>query len=145
MKEHLITAWGEPPEEYTLIAQGNFTPIDAENYLFVFASEVSIEEERKAELALYCNRHPGLSFRVNGKKANTFLLGDRVEILTPGKRIELQFHLEKGEGVFMGHLFPGTRSSHPGSTDRFVAHDWKISLRSLRRSPDCQIRLSVKF
>ncbi|MGH7889906.1 MAG: hypothetical protein ACRENF_05075, partial [Thermodesulfobacteriota bacterium] len=104
-------------------------------------SEKEVQEEM--EIAYFCNLHPGTRILINGQKATTFQLGDKVKIVSKDHAIELSFVLEEGEGQFWGHLYRGNR---PGQLccrgeEKHEAFDWVIGLRTVKRSAKATIRI----
>jgi hypothetical protein len=99
------------------------------------------------EAAYYCDASEDIEIFIDGKKGTVFTLGQTITIQSPEKTFTLLFELLRGEGEFCGHIF---RSNRPGqiATTGVLQHeafDWKIGLRTLRRSSDCAIRVQVKL
>lgn len=96
------------------------------------------------EAAFYCNAHPDNQVFIEGQKATTFQLGQTVQIFSGNlKKFDLVFQLVEGEGDFVGHVFRGNRSTQVAAKghDRYETYDWKISLRTVRRSPHCKLKI----
>jgi hypothetical protein len=76
-----------------------------------------------------------------------FYLGDTVAIRTPTLQIDLCFELSDGKGDFCGQILRGNRPSQIAAKGALLyeAFDWQIALRTLRRSSDCRVRLSVQL
>lgn len=153
---HFALLWGDANHLHSLTCRVSEAHTEARLYsrdpdgsperelVYDFSPNVAEDEEQKMELALYCDRHPENALFVNGKQANVFYLDDLVEIVSKKSRIQLRFSLNKGEGVFMGHLFPANRPSQISREDRFAAYDWKIALRTLKRSAGCSVKISMQ-
>lgn len=105
---------------------------------FALPEGVEVGREDLYEAALYLNRSPEHVLRVNGTHATTFSLGDEVSF---GSH-RLAFELVEGEGRFVGHLVPANRPGQAAAG--YEAYDWKIGLRTLRRSGACRIRILLK-
>lgn len=90
------------------------------------------------EMALYCNLSSETAVLINGKKATTFHLGDKVTLVSPKAHIELAFQLLEGKGDFVGHL---SRANRPGQLWKDGVYDWKIELRTLRRTARCVLQI----
>jgi hypothetical protein len=93
------------------------------------------------EVQFFCDASPDLSIEIDGAKGTAFALNQPIQIKTPSLTCTLQFELLQGEGDFCGRIF---RSNRPGqiAAHQYEAYDWKIGLRTLRRSSDCIIRVS---
>lgn len=143
---HLIRfLWGGIDQIYSLVCQENLCleRIDGD-FLLTYPKNLP-EEKRNMELSLYCSYHPDVVIKIGGKRQTVFYLGETIEIHTKGARLELTFSLEKGEGVFMGHISRGNRLSQVALTDSkdFSSYDWKIGLRTINRGEECTIRLKI--
>ncbi len=112
---------------------------------FDLPQEFDVSHNDLIESALYCNLSPETELFVANEKATVFGLGDSLEIRTPALTFELQFEMTAGSGEFCGQI---SRSNRPlqmccKGEDLYSAFDWKISLRTLRRTPKAQLRLSL--
>jgi hypothetical protein len=94
------------------------------------------------ETAFYCDAK--VEFAIEGKAGTSFQLGQPIQLKTPRFTCTLQFELLQGSGDFCGRIF---RSNRPNqiAAPNFEAFDWKIGLRTLRRSPDCIIQVTYKM
>ena len=97
------------------------------------------------EAALFCNLSSETEVFVGGKRGMVFKLGESVEIITPTCRFQLIFTLAKGSGDFALQISRGNRPAQTAAKGamRFEAFDWQISIRTLRRSSDCQFAVAV--
>jgi len=118
--------------------QHHFEP----DYIFTYPEEIA-DERKSAELTFYCDHHPDVTLNVNGKKATIFLITDTVTIETPNKTVKLTFKILEGEGTFMGHISRGNRPAQILGKN-FNAYDWKISLRTIRRTTKLKLALLVE-
>lgn len=94
------------------------------------------------ELSLFFNTDAFRALYVQGSPATTFQIGDTLELDLDGMRLQIQMILEKGEGRFFGHFLRGNRSCQKAK-GVYLAEDWQIALRTLCRSPDCQLKITV--
>lgn len=94
------------------------------------------------ELSLFFNTDAFRALYVQGAPSTTFQLGDSLELILKGMRVLIQITLEKGEGRFFGHFLRGNRSCQK-EKGAYLAEDWQIALRTLCRSPECQVNLSL--
>jgi len=137
--------WGSADQVRSLVCQDNMTlETKGNQLLFTYSKEVPSEKERM-ELTLFTEYDPHVKLFVEEKKQTVFHLGETVEIQTPEKTLKLVFTLEKGEGLFMGHISRGNRRAQiaiEGPKD-FSSYDWKIGLRSIHRSAETVIGLRV--
>lgn len=90
------------------------------------------------EAAFFCDSSPETQILIDGRRGTVFTLDQPVTIITPSLTITIQFKILKGEGEFCGHIFRGNRAGQIASHN-FETFDWKIALRTLRRSSDCVI------
>lgn len=112
--------------------------------LFDLPEEFDVSQNDLVEIAAYCNISEETEIFVSEKKASVFGLDDLVEIRTPKLNLQMKFELTHGSGDFCGHI---SRSNRPLQTacrgeHLFSAFDWKIFLRTLRRSPDARLSIS---
>ena len=118
------------------------TAHEGKTFLFDLPEEVDQTHNDLFEIIFYCSVSPDVSLTINGEKGTVFFLKDQIEIRSPNQTIFLRFELTKGTGDFRGHLFYGNRPSQT-KVKNHQAYDWQIALRTLRRSPKAQIRVSV--
>lgn len=133
--------WEEGDHLHTLVCQDK--GIKREELTFIYPEEIPNEKELN-ELTFYTDRHNEKTLRINGEKGTVFHLGDKVTIHTPSKTLTLSFHLAEGEGEFLGQLSFGNRPSQIETHD-LTAYDWKITLRTLRRSENLKLELVVSL
>lgn len=141
LDQGFLLLWGDETQTHSLYSREPIEQTGIETYCVKLPEEVPAEDE-SMELAFFLNHHPDHQILINGKKATTFLLGDKVEILSKGMRIELCFSAPQGK--FFGHLLRGNRPRQLYGT-RFDAYDWKIALRTLQREGDCTVSLTLKL
>lgn len=113
--------------------------------VFALPEEFDVSQNDLVETTAYCNLSEETELFVAGRKASVFALGDAVEIRTPKLSLQLRFDLIGGSGDFCGQI---SRSNRPLQTacrgkDLYSAFDWKISLRTLRRSPNALLCVSI--
>lgn len=109
--------------------------------VFDLAEGIEMGRSDLFEAALFCDMSPETALFVEGQKATSFRLGDKIAIQTPQRTITLRFELTSGSGDFCGHIF---RSNRPSQVCKgYEAYDWQIGLRTLRRSPTAQIQILV--
>lgn len=106
----------------------------------------NVSQNDLIEVAAYCNVSEETELFIAGEKASIFCLGDSVEVRTSKFSLQLRFDLIGGSGAFCGQI---SRSNRPLQTvcrgeELYSAFDWKISLRTLRRSSDARLRLSLE-
>jgi len=97
-------------------------------------TEIAFNRDDLFEVAFYCDAK--CQVLIDGQKGTVFKLGEPVQIITPSLKVTLRF---EGEGDFCGHIF---RSNRPNQIDETDSYDWKIGLRTLRRSPNCMITVN---
>ncbi|MCB1110587.1 MAG: hypothetical protein KDK64_06355 [Chlamydiia bacterium] len=126
--------WQEGESLHSLVCQEQ--KICLEDDILIYPEEVP-DEKQRTELSFYVNVHPSNTVQVNGEKGTVFRLGDTLQI---GEKWTLLFEKVAGEGDFLGQISRGNRPAQL-ETDITQAHDWKISIRTLRRSSDVKLKL----
>lgn len=94
------------------------------------------------ELAFFVNADPQTTVLIGQQKGTTFQFGEWIEIQSGERSISLRFNLAEGEGDFCGHIYRSNRSNQKRTSSE-EAFDWKIGLRTLRRSEKCAIIVDV--
>ena len=118
------------------------------NKIFFDLSEPFIEEKGDlVEAAVFSDISSETEVTIGGKKGTVFSLGDSIEITTPSLTIKLRFDLVEGEGDFCGHISRANRPAQTACKGAFLyeAFDWRIAMRTLRRSSGCQIVASIQL
>ncbi len=131
--------WQEGEHLHTLICQEK--KMTLKDNVFVYPEEKP-EEKKGMEISFYTDYHPDTEIRINGEKGTVFKLGDLVTIHTATKTLTLSFEIGEGEGILLGHISRGNRPSQLLTHD-FTAYDWKIGIRTLRRSKILRLSFSV--
>lgn len=129
--------WKEGGHLHTLVCQDK--NIIQEENVFTYPEEIP-DEKSRMELSFYTDRAEEKTILINGKKGTTFKLGDTLSVITPDKTLNFSFKLLEGEGDFLGHLSFGNRPSQL-EVHGFTAYDWKIGMRSLRRTAKVKLLL----
>ncbi|MCB1148869.1 MAG: hypothetical protein KDK48_01780 [Chlamydiia bacterium] len=151
---HFRLLWGDQNKIHSLSCQGGrisrfeFEKVEGGvDLVATFGEDPEFAGRDKAEeLCFYVDRHEGFEIFVWDKKATTFEFGDVLTLKGPGLKARMQFELEEGDGRVQGHIMPSNR---PAQTElkgenRFEAYDWKIALRTIRRSGPCKVRVRVR-
>lgn len=131
--------WEEGDHLHTLVCQDK--KMKREEMTFIYPKEIPNEKELN-ELTFYTDRHEKKTLLINGEKGTIFQLGDQVTIHTPTKTITLSFLITEGEGDILGQLSFGNRPAQI-ETDLLTAYDWKITLRTLRRTENLKLELAL--
>lgn len=97
------------------------------------------EREEEIPLSVFWSFGDATRVDVNGTQATVFRLEDRVCFSTSDQSIQIEMRIQKiaGEGEFLGRISFGNRP--PSAQDGIW--DWKVILRTLRRSPTCVLSL----
>ena len=97
------------------------------------------------EVSLFVDAAPGVDLRIAGEKGTAFSLRDRLSFQTASLRADVSFELLEGEGDFYGHILRANRSSQKAASGalQYEAFDWKIALRTLRRSDRCTLGMHL--
>lgn len=114
--------------------------------LVTLSSLPEMGREDLFEFSLFVDASPDISLAVDGKGGSLFYLNDLVSIQSETGQIALRFELVEGEANFCGHLL---RSNRPRQLSlsgplKYEAYDWKIALRTLRRSTPCKLRVAME-
>jgi len=99
-----------------------------------------LEGQEAIELSFFLNLAPDQHIFVQGKKATTFQLGDKIEFHSGDFCLAIEVHLESGQGQFFGHLLRANRSTQKGKNLKWETYDWQLALRTLRRSEECTLK-----
>ena len=126
--------WKEREHLHTLVCQEK--KITLEGDLLIYPQEIPDERERR-ELTFYVNAHPLNRPTLKGEKVTLFRLGEAIHL---GTKWRLCFEKERGEGDIVGQITLGNRPSQL-EVESGTAYDWRISLRTLRRTPDFRLKL----
>ncbi len=107
-----------------------------------FSESVPDDRDDGFEVSFFVNRSSVDKILVNGTKATTFQLQDSLQILSGTTQITLLFSIKEGEGRFFGHILYGNR---PGqlAVSKFEAYDYRIVVRTISRTPHCQIQVQA--
>ena len=129
--------WKEEEHLHTLVCQDK-NIIQEENN-FTYSEEIP-DEKNRMELSFYTDRAEEKTILINGEKGTVFKLGDTISIVTSVKTVNFTFKILEGDGDFLGHLSFGNRPAQLETHD-FTAYDWKIGIRTLRRTTILKLRL----
>ena len=122
--------WGNGHPTHSLVLETSGAVRDQT----IFLPEKEVHDE--VEVAYFCNLPNEIL--VEGKKATTFQLGQRLQV---GGKIELIFKVE-GDGQYWGHLYRGNR---PGQLFKDEAYDNIIALRTVKRSLSSTVKIGYKM
>jgi hypothetical protein len=115
----------------------------AKTLTFDLPEEPPLGKHDLFEVALFTDISPETELFVEGQKATSFQLGDRITIRTPQQTLHFRFELVSGSGTYCGHIFRANRPNQIANkgVNQYEAYDWQIGLRTLRRSGPAQIRI----
>jgi hypothetical protein len=127
------------------VGQTKIGTTDGIEFRIELPKEFQLDRTDLVECALYCAALPNTAIFIDGLKGTTFQLGQEIQIQTPDRNISMRFELEDGEGQFCGHILRGNRPTQTANTGPFLyeTFDWKIALRTLRRSSPCVLKLTL--
>lgn len=128
---------------HSLFAEASTVQKTETGFDLIFALENEVPEPKKElfEASIYCNRSEETSLWVQEKKATIFSLDQTVNIQTSALQMTCSFEILEGEGDFVGHILHGNR---PSQIDHTKAYDWKIAIRTLRRSETVKLRIRLQ-
>jgi hypothetical protein len=106
-----------------------------------------IHPDDAEEVTFFIDLHENLKFFIDGQKATTFLLSDKLLLQSSLFSIKMNIELLEGSGDFMGHIMRGNRPSQikGRGEDRFSAYDLKIFLKTLRRTSTVKFLVKLEF
>lgn len=125
--------WGEGYPTHSLVLNTSGILTKEDNGFTITLPEKAVQDE--IEIAFFYNLHPDTYVTVNHQKATTFQLGDKIQIHSKDRLIELSLTLASGQGQFWGHFYRGNR---PGQlcckgADKHEAFDGVIGMRTVTR------------
>lgn len=147
--------WGNRQRVHTFVCQGgNIKTLDCirmpqgVDLIFELGDVVGVEDREKCrETIFFVDVHEGLEMLISGHKATTFSLGEEIVLRSGDFGLTMTFHLQEGDGRFLGHRMLGNRPSQllTRGKQRYQAYDWQIFMRTVQRSDLCVVRASIKF
>ncbi|MEM7175855.1 MAG: hypothetical protein AAF443_08030 [Chlamydiota bacterium] len=139
---HLIRhCWLDQNVLHSLVCQEKrhcFNRIGDSVFTLTYPEELPLDKA-SIELSLFVDYHPDVTIWVNKTRATLFRLSDSVHVKTPTQTVTLSFSLLEGEATLCGHISRGNRPAETAYR-LDVAHDWRIDLRTIRRTE----RLTLK-
>ncbi len=108
------------------------------------AKQIS-DSQDTVELSFFMNLNLPQEILIQGAKATTFQLGERIDLLSADLQLSLEILLEKGEGRFFGHILRANRPNQKGKNLKYETYDWQIALRTIRRSEECTLKILLKL
>ncbi len=112
--------------------------------LFSLPEEADQSQNDLFEVLFYGNYSPQIQWMVNGKKGTVFSLRDLIEMQSPACQLSLSFECIEGNGGFLGHFSQANRPSQT-RLKNYVAYDWQIGIRTLRRTKSATLRVVCKL
>jgi len=128
--------WKEEGDVHSLVCQEKKMKLDGD--VLIYPEDIP-DEKHRSELEFYVNIHPSNKVLVEGENITVFKLGQKVDI---GAKWKLSFEVLEGSGDFLGHISKGNRPAQLDG-DMTRAHDWKISVRTLRRTANLKLKMSL--
>lgn len=146
--------WGDRQRVHTFVCQGGNSKTTefilvpgGVDIIFELCESVEVEDREKSrEISFYIDVHEELEILISKQKATTFSLGEEITIRSGKCTLSLTFHLEEGDGRFLGHRMLGNRFSQlrlKGS-QRYNAYDWQLFMRTVQRSELCIVKASLR-
>ncbi len=147
--------WGDHHRVHTFVGQGGNNLLSKYNtddgvlsLSFELGELGDLEEREKCrEVIFFMDHHEKLEFLIAGAKSSIFSLGEEISIKDDSCQLSLTFALEEGDGTFMGHRMLGNR---PAQLDvkrkhRYDAYDWQLFLRTVRRTAQCRMNVTLRL
>ena len=135
--------WGTLEQLHSLQLEAKLITTSVYKEGLTWSVTLSEPEERDTiELSLFLNTLAFQSLHVQGLPATTFQLEDILTLSLQGIDLQIQITLEEGEGRFFGHFLRGNRSCQKAKGP-YLGEDWQIALRTLCRSPQCKLKVSL--
>lgn len=103
--------------------------------------------EKAVACSFFIDDTKGIDFIIASVKASAFSLNDPVQLQMNGAKIQLQWELLEGEGIFMGHLNKGNRPSQllDSGKNRYSAFDLQLFLRAVRGKSKCRLKVLLSI
>jgi hypothetical protein len=132
---------------HTLILVAENIAVNSKSIVVELPSEVEFGREDLYEVAFFSDAAPEIRLQIDGLRGTVFELGQQVQIATPHFLIKLQFDLVSGEGNFCGQIVRSNRPEQIACVGllQHETFDWKIGLRTLRRSSPCTIQITYSI
>ena len=142
--------WGDHQFTHSIVCQGgnsqtiNYSETGNQITLNLSLNSVpELEEREKAREALfYLDASTDSEFFVEGHKSSTFRLDEAITVLCKECSFRFTFQLTEGEGRFIGHRMLGNRLSQI-CKNGYDAYDWILFLRTLARSEQCKLSITL--
>ena len=114
---------------------------------FDLPEKESIDRNDLFEAEIYCSLAETTRITVQDSFATSFGLGESIQIQTPHLTLSLKFELQEGEGHFCGHLLRSNRPFQKQCKGPLLheAFDWKVGIRTLRRSKKTSLCITLKW
>lgn len=145
--------WGSSERVHTFVCQGgNVRTLECirnpqgVDLVFELGDVMKFEDrEGCRETIFFMDVHDDVEMLISGQKATTFSLGEELTIQSGEFKLSLIFHLQEGDGRFLGHRMLGNRPSQlmTKGKQRYQAYDWQIFMRTIQRSDLCIVRASL--
>lgn len=145
-RQCLTLYWGNKSHTHSLTVEakkGSWKIDHKEDAVFRLEytpEEAFSTEEETVECALYISAHPDIKLSINDLQATAFHQQDEILISSCLKKIGVRFSSKNGDWI--GHISKANRSFQR-KTEGYVAYDWKIGWRTLRRSPGAQVVIDI--
>lgn len=146
--------WGDCHRIHTFVGYGGVntqivSSSSSTNIHFevILDGDIDVEDrDRIREISFAIDAFPQLTFLVDGQKSSTFRLGEDVMMKGDHGVIKLSFHLESGQGSFMGHRMLGNRPSQLAikGNHRYDAYDWEVFVRTVARTGPCKLHVDIQ-
>lgn len=151
----LRIVWGDRRRVHSFVCQGgNVKNIEfvkmptGVDLIFELGNAVEVEDREKSrETIFFMDVHEGMEMLISGHKSTTFSLGEEICIRSGNCVLSLTFHLQEGDGRFLGHRMLGNRYSQllTKGKQRYGAYDWQIFMRTIQRSELCVVKASLRI
>ncbi len=143
--------WGGLKQLHSLVFQGGncqkVTFSQEKNTLFLDCELKETREDKEREIEFFVSNESFEQFRIDQSQATLFQLDQTVQLTCQHFDFFFTLELIKGEGQFVGHLMRGNRPSQidDRGNQRFHAHDWTFFIRSIRRQPQCTLKVKIEY
>jgi len=124
------------------LSKGKMVQKEADILLIELQGSFEPQRDDLFEVAFYVDASPVIDVSIGGVKGTSFALGDWVQIRSEESSIAIRFTVAEGEGDFCGHIYRSNRPNQRLNADG-ESFDWKIGLRTLRRSEKCRLSVQV--
>ncbi|NGX46453.1 MAG: hypothetical protein K940chlam2_01644 [Chlamydiae bacterium] len=143
----LALYWGDESVTHSFVLARKHLEVSGtpNELILTLPQELPDDGDKSFEIGFFLSLHPDHSIFIEGERATTFHMGEKITIESKGMRLTLCFSAD--EGHFFGHLLQGNRPSQVSNKGEkhFAAFDWKIAVRTCSRPERCSVKVALHW